>query len=94
MSELYHYTTAAGLLGMLKDYNTENPDLTMRATHCNYLNDRSEFFWRIKLCCNAIYEYEKQNPIPEEKRLSKYIKIHTMNRLLNCSGFILHILTI
>lgn len=74
MSELYHYTTAAGLLGMLKNYKTENPDLTMRATHCNYLNDRSEFFWGIKLCCNAIYEYEKQNSIPEEERLSKYIK--------------------
>lgn len=74
MSELYHYTTAAGLLGMLKDYNINNRDLTIRATHCNYLNDKSEFFWGIKLCCNAIYEYEKQNPIPEEKRLSKYIK--------------------
>ena len=33
MATLYHYTTGAGLIGMLKDYSAENPNLMMWATH-------------------------------------------------------------
>lgn len=81
MSELYHYTTVAGFLGMLevtgskKDSKSEpTTDLTMRATHCNYMNDRSEFFWGIQLCNKAIRDYEKRNKVSKEISLQKYLK--------------------
>lgn len=80
MSELYHYTTVAGFLGMLevtgskKDSKSEpTTDLTMRATHCNYMNDRSEFDFGVNLCRKAICEYENEHGIPEELSLGQYM---------------------
>lgn len=70
---LYHYTTTASLLGMLKDCSRENPNLTMWATHCNYLNDNSEFLFGKNLCDKAICEYEEEHDIPQENRLGIYI---------------------
>ena len=58
---------------MLKTCSETNPCLTMWATHCNYLNDRSEFFWGIKACNNAIRDYEMRNKVPEEISLKKYL---------------------
>lgn len=52
MVELYHYTTGAGLLGMLKDYDAEkNPNLTIWATHYAYMNDPTEFEFGKKYVC-------------------------------------------
>lgn len=75
MAELYHYTTGAGLLGMLKDYDAKtNPNLTMWATHCHFLNDRSEFLQGEELCRKAICEYEEEQGIPIAERVENIIE--------------------
>lgn len=69
---------------MLNDYDAKrNPNLTIRATHCNYMNDRSEFLFGIDLCRKAICEYEEENSIPKEMSLGLYIDdpLDEMNRL-------------
>lgn len=83
MEELYHYTTGAGLLGMLKEYDAEkNPNLTMWATHYAYMNDPTEYMFGINMCLPLIKEIEEEDGICEEdkiysilddtKELSKY----------------------
>lgn len=73
MAELYHYTTTASLLGMLKDCSRENPNLTMWATHCNYLNDRSEFLLGRELCNKAICEHAEELGIPDAEKIKNII---------------------
>lgn len=73
MEELYHYTTTASLLGMLKDCSREKPNLTMWATHCNYLNDSSEFRFGRNICNKVIGEYEEEYDIPKGQRLGAYL---------------------
>ena len=68
MAELYHYTTGAGLLGMLKDYDAdENPNLTMWATHYAYMNDPTEYMFGIHLCLPLIKEVEEEGVVEEDK---------------------------
>lgn len=91
--ELYHYTTIASLLGMLKDCSSKRPYLTMWATHCNYLNDSSEFFLGMQLCGEAICEYENEHEIPQESRLGRYINDKSVKELhewayLSSSSFV------
>ena len=78
MAELYHYTTTASLLGMLKDCSAEDPYLTIWATHCNYLNDRAEFLLGEELCCKAICEYEEEQCIPENERVRSIVEDSTI----------------
>lgn len=70
MSELYHYTTGAGLLGMLKDYDADkDPNLTMWATHYAYMNDPTEYMFGINLCLPLIKEIEEEEGVPEEDKI-------------------------
>ena len=70
MVELYHYTTGAGLLGMLKDYDAEkNPNLTIWATHYAYMNDPTEFEFGIEICLPLIKEIEEEDGVPEDEKI-------------------------
>lgn len=70
MAGLYHYTTGAGLLGMLKDYSADNPNLTMRATHYMYMNDPQEYIYGEKICKSVITEFENSSNIDNDKKIS------------------------
>ena len=64
--QLYHYTNAAGVFGMLKDYDkTEQPYLTMWATNASFMNDSSEFIFGKKICKEAYSAYEAKQRIPD-----------------------------
>lgn len=70
MAELYHYTTGAGLIGMLKDYDAkENPNLTMWATHYAYMNDPTELDFGKNICLPLIKEIEAEENIPKQKQI-------------------------
>lgn len=70
MAELYHYTTGAGLLGMLNDYDeNENPNLTMWATHYAYMNDPTEYMFGIDLCLPLIKEVEDEYDVLEKDKI-------------------------
>lgn len=73
MAGLYHYTTGAGLLGMLKDYSVDNPNLTMRATHYMYMNDPKEYIYGQELCLDIIEEIEEELGINEDDRIKKIV---------------------
>ena len=73
MKALYHYTTGAGLLGMLKDYSVENPNLTMWATHYMYMNDPTEFEYGRTICLDIIDEIEEDLQIEEESHIKKIV---------------------
>lgn len=77
MAELYHYTTGAGLLGMLKDYDAEkNPNLTMWATHYAYMNDPTEFEFGKDICLPLIKEIEEEEHVSESNRVSPILENH------------------
>ena len=59
MANLYHYTTGAGLLGMMKDYSEKNKNLTMWATHYMYMNDPTEYEYGKSICLNIINDIEE-----------------------------------
>lgn len=83
MAELYHYTTGAGLIGMLKDYDAkENPNLTMWATHYAYMNDPSEYEFGKEVCLPFIKEIEDEENIPREERIYHIIKGKEFDELL------------
>ena len=73
MAGLYHYTTGAGLLGMLKDYSVDNPNLTMRATHYMYMNDPKEYIYGQEICLDIIDEIEEGLGINEDDRIKKIV---------------------
>lgn len=70
MATLYHYTTGAGLIGMLKDYSAENPNLMMWATHYMFMNDPDEFIIGEQLCIQKIAEVEEELHIAKADRIS------------------------
>lgn len=67
MALLYHYTTAAGLLGMLKRDNNNKVVLRMRATHSMYLNDPTEYQYGKTVCKRALMEVEEELGIKENR---------------------------
>ena len=73
MTGLYHYTTGAGLLGMLKNYSGENPHLTMWATHYMYMNDPMEYIYGQNICLDIIDEIENELGVNENDRIKKII---------------------
>lgn len=73
MAGLYHYTTGAGLLGMLKDYSADNPNLTMWATHYMYMNDPKEYIYGQEICLDIIDEIEEELGINEDDRIKKIV---------------------
>lgn len=73
MKALYHYTTGAGLLGMLKDYSVENPNLTMWATHHMYMNDPIEYIYGRNICLDIIDEIENDLNINENNKIKRIV---------------------
>lgn len=73
MAGLYHYTTGAGLLGMMKDYSNKNPYLTMWATHYMFLNDPTEYIYGETICLDIIDEIENELGVNENDRIKKII---------------------
>lgn len=67
MAMLYHYTTAAGLLGMLKRDDNNKVVLRMRATHSMYLNDPTEYQYGKMVCKRALMEVEEELGIKDNK---------------------------
>ena len=74
MAELYHYTNGAGLLGMLKNYSADNPNLTMRATHYMYMNDPKEYIYGQEICMDIIDEIEEELDIAKKIRVKEILK--------------------
>ncbi|MBR5851390.1 MAG: DUF2971 domain-containing protein [Bacteroidaceae bacterium] len=65
--KLYHYTDAAGIFGMIKDYDkAERPYLTMWATNALFMNDNSEFVFGKEICKDAYSAYEAKQKIADE----------------------------
>ncbi len=73
---LYHYTTGGALLGMLNDYDkVNNPNLTMWATHCDFMNDPSEYRCEIEQFRKAIVQVEQKLNIPEDRCIGNLLGI-------------------
>lgn len=83
MGHLYHYTTGAGLLGMLNNYSKDNPNLTMWATHYMYMNDPSEYEIGKKICIDLIDEIESELGISDEYKIKKLIQSPEYQKELN-----------
>lgn len=81
MENLYHYTTGAGLLGMMKNYSKENKNLTMWATHYKYMNDPTEYEYGRSICLDIIDDIEKELHIEKGKRIKEVLKKNNFNRL-------------
>ena len=69
MANLYHYTTGAGLLGMMKNYSEKNKNLTMWATHYMYMNDPTEYLFGENICLDVIDEIETELNVEKEFRI-------------------------
>ncbi|MBD5220450.1 MAG: DUF2971 domain-containing protein [Bacteroidales bacterium] len=70
---LYHYATGAGLLGMLKDYTKEKPNIKLWASHYMYMNDPQEFKIGQKICTEIIDMIESELRIPKKYRVKTLI---------------------
>ena len=70
MKTIYHYTSVDALLGMLKEYSTNNKALKMWATNAIFLNDPSEYGYGKDVSRNLLREIEDELEIDESARLS------------------------
>ena len=70
---LYHYATGAGLLGMLKDYTKDTPNIKLWASHYMYMNDPSEYKIGEQLCTEIIDRIESDLKIPYEYRTKPFV---------------------
>ena len=68
-SPIYHYTSVAGLFGMLNSISSENT-ITKRATHSLYMNDPMEFSYGAKLLDSVIKVIEEELMIDEKERIA------------------------
>ena len=84
MANLYHYTTGAGLLGMMKNYSEENKNLTMWATHYMYMNDPKEYIYGQDICLDIIDEIEKEMGIDEDNRIRKMVTTKEYKNAVKC----------
>ena len=64
----YHFTSCAGLYGMLKDYSMDNPYLTMWATHSSFMNDPTEYEYGKDMCQKVLKLYEEKEGIAKTNR--------------------------
>jgi len=85
----YHFTSCAGLYGMLKDYSMDNPYLTMWATHSSFMNDSSEYEYGKEMCIKVLKLYEKQAKVPSDKSIFKLGKKRIEDFLLNDAPFLI-----
>lgn len=70
---LYHYATGAGLLGMLKDYTKDTPNMKLWASHYMYMNDPYEYKIGEQLCTEIIDRIESDLKIPDEYRIKSFV---------------------
>ena len=78
---IYHYTSVAGLLGMLASCKKEQPHkfLNKRATHSYYLNDPKEFKYGAQFLDTILVDVEKTLNIPSDERIAGCVdlpKVH------------------
>lgn len=71
---LYHYSTGAGLLGMLKDYTKDEPYIKMWASHYMYMNDPQEYEIGKKICAEIIDKFETKANIPANLHLKAQVE--------------------
>lgn len=87
MSGLYHYTTGTGLLGMLKNYSADNPNITMWATHYMYMNDPIEYTYGQNICLDIIDLVEEELNIPKIERVKEIVLSKEYNDLIKSARF-------
>lgn len=80
---LYHYATGAGLLGMLKDYTKEKPDIKLWASHYMYMNDPQEYEIGKKICTDIIDQIESELGITENCRIKPSVESIEYRKALN-----------
>lgn len=71
---LYHYATGAGLLGMLKDYTKDEPNIKLWASHYMYMNDPQEYEMGKRICTDIINKVEIDLGISDEYRIKKIVE--------------------
>lgn len=67
---VYHYTNIDTLEKILAKTSKENPTLTLRATHCNFLNDGSENTLGCMVLAKCIGQIEEDLNLDEKYRIS------------------------
>ena len=78
---LYHYTSIESLYHIL---GVEDDEITMRATHANFMNDPDEFEYADSIIKESLNEFEKQNNLTEEKSKSlsgKHGLVNTIGKI-------------
>jgi len=80
---LYHYSTGTGLLGMLKDYTKDDPNIKLWASHYMYMNDLQEYEIGKNLCADIIEKIEAELRISEEYRVKKLLTNPIYHGVLN-----------
>lgn len=80
---LYHYATGAGLLGMLKDYTKDEPNIKLWASHYMYMNDPQEYEIGKKICTDIIDQIETELDIPENCRIKPFVESAGYRKALN-----------
>lgn len=73
MVDLFHYTTGAGLLGMMKKYTQDNPNLTMWATHYMFMNDPKEYINGESICLDIIDSIETEMGVEPQNRIKTLV---------------------
>lgn len=73
MGNIFHYTTGAGLLGMLKNYTQDNPNLTMWATHYMFMNDTKEYIYGESVCLDIIDSIETEMGVESQNRIKTLV---------------------
>lgn len=80
---LYHYTTGTGLLGMLKDFTQEEPNIKLWASHYMYMNDPEEYKLGEKICVDIIDKVESDLGVPEAYRMRKCAENPTYRNVID-----------
>lgn len=80
---LYHYATGTGLLGMLKDYTNDTPNMKLRASHYMYMNDPIEYEIGERICTEMIDMIENELNIPQTYRVKKLVSTPDYRKVLN-----------
>lgn len=80
---LYHYSTGAGLLGMLKDYTKDTPNIKLWASHYMYMNDPIEYEIGEIICTEIIDKVETELNIPGVCRVINLVNTPDYREALN-----------
>lgn len=80
---LYHYATGAGLLGMLKDYTKNTPNMNLWASHYMYMNDPIEYEIGEKICIEIIDKIENELNTPEICRVKNLVNTPDYRKAIN-----------